>query len=238
MTVEFEDRDLSGAVFWGVYLRDARFRDVDFTGVRTHHVLLRDVEFDGSIDKLVINGVDVTDYVNRHDPWQPLRGMTEPATADEIRQSLDGFTKAWDDLIAYARALPSQRLTVSVDGEWSFVQTLRHLLFVADKWILGPLTDQAWSPLGLPNTGSVDFGWPGIDPTLDPAIAEVLAVRSAHADAISSLAASVEDGRLVEEVTVLENGTVTVLDCWHTLFEEAFEHLRYARRDLSRLSTG
>ncbi len=235
MSVEFEDHDLSGAVFWGVYLRNARFRDVDFTGVRTHHVLLHDVEFDGPIDQLVINGVDVTDYVNQLDPWQPLRGMAEPAEAEGVRRSWAAFTSAWGDLISEVAALPPLEATVSVDGEWSFVQTVRHLLFVADKWILGPMTDQTWSPLGLPNSGSADHGWPDIAPDANPTIDEVLAERADQATAVSALAASVDDDRLSDTVTVLENGTVAVLDCWHTLFEESFEHLRYARRDLDQL---
>ena len=235
MSVEFEDQDLSGAVFWGVYLRDARFRDVDFTGARTHHVVLRDVEFDGPIDHLVVNGVDVTDYVNEHDPWQPLRGMTEPATVEGVRESWAAFTSAWDDLIVEVSALPPSHTTASVDGEWSFVQTLRHLLFVADKWILGPMTDRAWSTLGLPNSGSVDFDWPGIDPDADPTIDEVLAERAEQASAVSALAAPGDAECLTDTVTVFENDTATVLDCWHTLFEEAFEHLRYARRDLDQL---
>ena len=52
---------------------------------------------------------------------------------------------------------------------------------------------------------------------------------------VSSLAASVEEERSTGSVTVLENGTATVLDCWHAIFEESFEHLRYARRDLDQL---
>ena len=235
MTTEFEDQDLTGASFWGVYLRNARFRDVDFTGVRTHHVLLHDVELDGSIDRLVVNGVDVTDYVNRHDPWQPLRTMTEPATADEVRQSQAAFTQAWDDVVGEVAALPTASATTSIDGEWSFVQTLRHLLFVADKWILGPLTDRSWSPLGLPNTGSAELDWPDIDPTADPSIDEVLLARATQNAAVSALAASLDDDDLANDVNVVENGVATTLDCWRTLFEEAFEHLRYARRDLSSI---
>ena len=37
------------------------------------------------------------------------------------------------------------------------------------------------------------------------------------------------------EVEVLENGTVALIECFHTVFEEAFEHLRYALRDLAQL---
>ncbi len=236
MTIDFEDQDLCGAVFWGVYLRNARFRDVDFTGVRTHHVVLRDVEFDGAIDKLVVNGVDVTDYVNQRDPWQPLRDMTEPSTADQVRQSLAGLTTTWDELIAEVSALPRSLISASVSGEWSFVQTLRHLLFVGDKWILGPLSDRHWSPLGLPNSGSVGFDWPDIDPTADPSIEEVLDQRDEQATVLSALAAGLDDERLSDSVTVLENGSATVRDCWHTLFEELFEHLRYVRRDLAEIT--
>ena len=235
MTIEFEDRDLAGAVFWGVDLRDARFRDVDFSGVRTQHIRLVDVGLDGSIDRLVVNGVDVTDFVNRHDPWQPLRSLLEPATADEVRRAWPAFTRAWDDLVADALSRPVVELSASVDGQWSFIETLRHLVFVADKWILGPLSDATWSPLGLPNTGSAGFPWPGIDLRCAPTVQEVLAARTAQTDAITSVAATLTDDRLDDEVEVLENGTVTVRDCWLTLLEESFEHRRYAVRDLGRL---
>lgn len=235
MAPEFEDQDLSDAIFWAVDLRRTRFRDVDFTGVRTQHVILCDVEFDGTIDSVVINGVDVTDYVNRHDPWQPLRSMQEPVTADEVRRSWTAFTQAWDDTIAQALTLPAALCAVSVDGEWSFTETLRHLLFVADKWVLGPVAGGAWSPIGLPNSGSADFDWPNIDPTSSPTMDDVLTARQGQIAALSALATTMDDARLAGEVTVLENGSATVRDCWHVLFEEAFEHLRYARRDLDQL---
>lgn len=36
-------------------------------------------------------------------------------------------------------------------------------------------------------------------------------------------------------VEVLENGTVPLIDCLYTVFEESFEHHRYAVRDLVQL---
>ena len=84
MAQEFED-DLAGAVFWGANLRGARFRDVDLTGTRISHAWVVDVEIDALVERLVVNGVDVTDHVNAHDPWYPVRTMLRPADPAAMR---------------------------------------------------------------------------------------------------------------------------------------------------------
>ena len=70
MPEEFEG-DLTAAVFWGADLPGAWFRDVNLTDVRISHSWLVDVEIDAFIDRVVVNGVDVTAYVNEHDPLVP-----------------------------------------------------------------------------------------------------------------------------------------------------------------------
>lgn len=236
MTTEFEDQDLRGAVFWGVDLRGALFRDVDFTGSRSQHVVLHDVELDGFVDRLVVNGVDVTDHVNANDPWQPLRRMLQPTEADGVRATWDEVERVWADTIDRAWSLPTAQRRERVDGEWSFVETLRHLVFAVDKWFTLPIADGSFSPLGMPNSGSVDFPWPGLDHAADPTDDEVLAARDRQVDVIRHVLAGLTDDDLGRQVEVLENGTVTVLDCWHTVFEEHFEHRRYALRDLAQLT--
>ncbi|MEZ5343341.1 MAG: DinB family protein [Acidimicrobiales bacterium] len=235
MSQSFEDVDLQGAVFWGVNLRDATFRDVDLSGATTHHVLLKNVELDGLIDRLVVNGVDVTDFVNANDPWQPLRGMLEPTTADGVRAAWAEVEAVWDATIETAAERTEEDLNRSVNGEWSFVETLRHVVFAVDKWFTGPIMGGEWQPLGIPNTGSVDFAWPTIDPNASPTLGEVLAARQAQAANIRSSLGALTDDDLVRSVEVLENGTVAVLQCWHVVFEESFEHRRYALRDLAQL---
>ena len=74
MPEEFEG-DLAGAVFWGADLSGARFRDVNLTDAKISHAWLVNVEIDALVDTVVINGVDVTAYVNERDPWYPLRAM-------------------------------------------------------------------------------------------------------------------------------------------------------------------
>ena len=237
MTQEFENQDLSGAVFWGVRLRDATFRDIDFTGTRTHHVFMDDVEIDGFIDGLIINGVDVTHYVNANDPWQPLRGMLRPHDADSVRAGWAEIERVWQHTLDHASAFSSEQRNASVDGEFSFVETLRHLVFTTDKWFTVPITGGAFDAMGIPNRGSADFPWPGIQVDADPSYEQVLAVRSRQANAIRGVAETLTNDDLTRQVEVPENGTVTVLDCWHTVFEEEFEHRRYALRDLAQLES-
>jgi hypothetical protein len=160
MAEEFEDRDLSDSVFWGVDLRRATFRDVNLSGVSISHALLDGVDIDAKIDRLVINGVDVTDYVNERDRWYPLRAMVRPADPEGARAAWTALEQTWAATIARADRLTDAQRHERVDGEWSFVETLRHLLFAMDKWFTAPILGEGFHPIGIPNSGSIDFPWP------------------------------------------------------------------------------
>ena len=68
-----------------------------------------------------------------------------------------------------------------MDGEWSFIQTLRHLVFCDDKWFLVPvLGEPAFHAIGISNSGSADFPWPGVDREATATLDDVLAVRAAR----------------------------------------------------------
>jgi hypothetical protein len=235
MPEEFEG-DLAGAVFWGADLTGARFRDVNLTNVRISHAWLVDVEVDALVDTVVINGVDVTAYVNERDPWYPLRAMLRPADPEGMRAAWAALEEEWAKTLARAEALPEEQLHESVDGEWSFVQTLRHLVFAMDKWFTAPILGEAFHPMGLPNSGSVDFPWPNLDFGLTPSLAEALAVRRDRATRFRDYLATVAATDLTRPVDVLENGTNPVLECIFTVFEEEFWHNRYAQRDLAQLT--
>lgn len=236
MAEEFEGQDLSEAVFWGVDLTKATLRDVNLTGARMKNVWLVDVDIDGLIDRLVVNGVDVTGYVNEHDPWYPLRGMLRPTDIVGLRAALDALDAAWAATINRARVLSDAQLHESVGGEWSFVQTQQHLVFGVDKWFTAPLLGETtFHALGLPNTGSRDFGWPGLDLDARPSLDEVLAVRDEQASQLRAYVAGISEDAFASEVEVLENGTVPLIECLYTVFEESFEHHRYAVRDLVQL---
>jgi hypothetical protein len=229
---EFEG-ELGESTFWGVDLQRSTFRDVNFTGSSMHSVWLVDVTIDGLVERLVINGVDVTDHVNANDPWQPMRGMLRATDHAGLVAALDAVAAAWSETIDAARRLEGPQRHESVDGEWSFVETLRHLVFGIDKWFTQPVLSEDFDPIGLPNTGSIDFDWPGIDRSASPSFDDAVDV---YCERMASVRAFVAGSPALDRsVDVLENGPTSVLDCIHVVLEEGFEHLRYARRDLERL---
>jgi hypothetical protein len=230
---EFEG-DLAGAVFWGAELSGATFRDVNLTGVSISHAWVVDVEIDALVERLVVNGVDVTDYVNQHDRWAPLRAGLRPTDVAGVRASYAALVAAWDALVERAVEQGDATMHRQVEGEWSVVQTLRHLVFATDKWFTVPVLGGGFAPVGMPNSGSVGGDWPGLDPSSTPSTDEVLAVRRARVSALSSHLDTLTDEALDATVVVLENGPHTVRDCLLTVIEEEFWHLRYADRDLSR----
>ena len=106
-------------------------------------------------------------------------------------------------------------------------------MFCTDKWFGVPvLGETSFHPIGLPNTGSVDVDWPGLDVAASPSFDDVLVVRAAQGRRFATFLDQVSDDDLVRRVDVIENGSVTVGDCVRVVLEETFEHLRYARRDL------
>ena len=57
--------------------------------------------------------------------------------------------------MAWPQRVPQAAAQASVDGEFSFVQTLRHLAFAMDKWFTVPILGGEFDPMGLPNTGGL-----------------------------------------------------------------------------------
>ena len=234
MPEDFEG-DLAGALFWGADLSGARFRDVNLTDARISHAWLVNVDIDALVDTVVINGVDVTAYVNERDPWYPLRAMLRPSTPEGMRATWAALEEEWAKTVARAHTLPEDMLHESVNDEWSFVQTLRHLVFAMDKWFTAPILGESFHPIGLPNSGSVDFPWPGLDDGAKPSVSEALTVRADRATRLRDYLASLATTELTRPIDVLENGTNPLQQCIYTVFEEEFWHNRYALRDLAHL---
>jgi hypothetical protein len=79
------------------------------------------------------------------------------------------------------------------------------------------------------------YPWPGLDLASTPSTAEVLAARTAQSARVRAHLETLDMAALPAEVEVLENGSVPATECVYVILEEAFEHLRYARRDLALL---
>ena len=78
-----------------------------------------------------------------------------------------------------AGRLPAAALAEQVDEEWSFEQTLRHLVFITDAWASRTVLDEPmpYHPLGLPQSWypAAAAAALGIDLTAQPGYAEILA---------------------------------------------------------------
>ena len=190
---------MSGARFRMVRLTGARFQDVDLTGVVMRDVELVDAEINGEIVNLTVNGVDVGPLIEAElDRRHPDRVKMRPSDAAGFREAWDTVERLWDGTVRRARRLDPELLHESVDGEWSFVETLRHLAFATEAWICrAMLGDPApWHPLSLPSDGLPDA--PGVprDRAVRPSLDVVLELRRDRMATVRTLVDGLTDAAL------------------------------------------
>jgi uncharacterized protein YjbI with pentapeptide repeats len=176
----FERVDLTGAEFRTVDLSQVRFRGVNLSGAVMRGVELVDVRIDGEVHNVLVNGVDVALLVNAElDRRHPDRARMRPTDPAGFREAWDIVERLWDGTVARARGMDPALLHESVDAEWSFIETLRHLVFATDAWVRRAILGDPspWDPLDLPWDEMPDT--PGIprDCEARPSLEEVLALR-------------------------------------------------------------
>ena len=253
---EFRGQDLTGAVFDEVDLREARFRQADLRGARFHTVFLRgavfrgvwadDVEITGEIADLRVNGVDVMPFVEAElDRRHPQRSAMRPTDADGFREAWDVLEQLWAQTVTRARRLDPSRLHESVEGEWSFIETLRHLVFATDAWVRRViLLDPApWHPLDLPWDEMPDTDGVPRDRDVRPSLDEVLALRAERQATVRQVMADLtDDGLSAMTVPVTEPGypeseSFPVREVLGGVLEEEWQHRLFAERDLDVLES-
>ena len=232
-------------------MQNAQFREVDLSGARMHGMNLSNlkvtdafivnVELSGIVGNLKVNDVDVTAYVeselNRRYPERTRLAPTDPAG---MRDSWAMVSELWDRTMTRARALPEAALNESVDGEYSFLETLRHLVFAVDRWITGPVLGDAnpFHPLGMPPFCPPDEARAlGLDIDAKPSFAEVMAVREDRRAKVASIIDDLTVAELLRPCPDPHVGTPNVQTCLHVVLREEWAHNRYANRDLDALKT-
>ena len=235
-----------GARFDVADLRGARFTDCDLTGVTIRDGWLVNVSISGYLSNVTVNGVDVSDIVSAElDRRHPERvQFREGQTADDVRAIWDTIEQLWAQAIERAGRLPAAALTQQVNEEWSFTQTLRHLVFITDAWASRTVLDEEkpYHPLGLPQSWypASDATALGIDLTVQPRYAEILAARADRMAVMQRIVADVTDdslGRLCQRSPApgYPDEVRTVIDCISVVMDEEIEHYRFAVRDLAVL---
>ncbi|MDG4772980.1 DinB family protein [Solwaraspora sp. WMMD792] len=231
----FVDRDLRGARFDRSTLAGAVMRGVDVRGLDIDAPWLAD-------GALLVNGVDIAPLVeaelDRRFPGRELKRADDPAG---LRTAWAALEQAWAAVVDRIPALPEGAVDVSVDGEWSFAQTLRHLVFATDAWLGKAVLrlPRPFHPLGQPHAEYETDGFDmSIFVTEKPTFAAVLQVRAERQAMVRDFLASVTAEVLAEPRPSAwsPEHTVSVLHCLHVILKEEWEHLRFALRDLDTLA--
>ncbi|GAA1549339.1 DinB family protein [Kribbella lupini] len=234
--------DVRGARFVGADLQGARFTETDLSGVVMRGVEIRDGDIDAPwLSSLRVNGVDVAPYVEAElDRRFPGRELRRASTPGGLREAWAALERTWSATLTRAAALPAGSVDISVDGEWTFAQTLRHLILATNTWLGRGILEQEqpFHPLGLADTGAAEEG---LDLTLfatgTPPYEDILKARADHQTMVRDYiaAATFESLQVPRKNPHAPQHPETTLSCLHVILEEEWEHHRYAVRDLDTL---
>lgn len=237
----------------GIDFRGVRLDDADFSGKRLHSPnfegaritdgWLRNADISGFIEGLRVNGVDVAPLVGAElDRLFPERVKLRAVDPQGLAEAWALIEDVWRSTVARARTLPEGLLFERVDGEWSFVETLRHLVFATDAWLFRMVRHMSrpYHPWGVAGSFLTDPASLGIEADANPSVDEVLLVRRERMDAVQGTIAALTREEL-ERVCIPPDApghpteAHTVLSCLHVILDEEWEHSRYANRDLDIL---
>jgi hypothetical protein len=233
---EFVGTDLTGARFVEAYLSGVVMRGVDVQGADIDAPWLLDGE--GS---LRVNGVNVAPFVdaelNRRFPGRADRRAADP---DGLRVAWAALERTWSATLERAAAMPAGTVDVSVDGEWSFAQTLRHLVLATDMWLGRAILEikQPFHPIGLLCASTEEDGMDmSVFTTVTPPYAEVLQVRAGRIAMVRDFLATITSEVLAAPRKNPHDPErqETTRSCLHVILNEEWEHLRYAVRDLDAI---
>jgi len=241
--------DSRGAEFIGADLRGARFAEADLSGAVMRGVHAGDVDIDDPLlgedgSFLRVNGVDVVPFVeaelNRRFPGRSVRRSEDP---DGLRAAWAALERAWSAALARVAAMPAATVDVAVGGEWSFAQTLRHLVLATDMWLGRAILrgGQPFHPLGLVPASVEEGGFDvSVFTTAPPTYAEVLEARAGRVAMVRDFLATVTPDVLAAPRNNPHDPEYpeTVRSCLHVILREEWEHLRFAVRDLDAIEAG
>ncbi len=207
--------------------------------------ILVDVDISGEIKNLRVNGVDVVPLVEAElNRRYPDRVKMRPTNADGFREAWDILERLWQRTSERARGMAPELLHERVEEEWSFSETLRHLVFATDAWVKRSILGEPspWDPLDLPHDEMPDEPSVPRDRGARPSLDEMLALRSHRMATVRQVICDLTDEKLAGMTDpVLEPGypepeSFPVRECLLCILNEEWEHRLYAERDLDALA--
>jgi hypothetical protein len=240
----FDRVDLTGASLQMVDLADVEIRDTALTRVRMRGVELVDVEISGELLRVRVNGVEIGPLVEAElDRLHPERSRLRPTDPQGYRDAWTVLEDLWSGTVERARRLDPELLHESVDGEWSFIETLRHLAFATSSWLRRAIQGDPspWHPLELPWDTMPDT--PGVprDREVRPTLDEALALRLERSRQVRDYLSTLTAEQLASHTEPVAGAgwpppeSFPVKDCLDTLVNEEWWHRQFAERDLAAL---
>jgi len=207
---------------------------------------MQDAVIDGLVSNLVVNGVEVMSYVEAElDRRHPVRLLIRSADPADLRRGFVQLRAGWAAMLERLQKMPPGSGHQRVGGEWSAVETLRHLVFVHDSWFrrccLG--STAPFTAIGLASEFVPDQQEQGLDPAAAPTLDEVLAVRGRQGAELERWLQAVTAGQLSAPAPVPAGDGwppyargKSVLECVHVVLEEEWAHHSFCARDLHLLA--
>ena len=237
------------AIFKSSDLREIEIRDCFLTDAKIVGSVVNGLRVSGHAgraEQVFVDDVEVTAFVaSELDKRFPERVRLRQVTAaDDHRALWRTLDELWSTTIERAEQLPDEKRGERIEGEFSFAETLRHLVFAIDVWVGRMLlgVPMPFHPLGLPPTDYPDDKTPeiGIDLTARPSFGEVTEAFEGRREQVTDMLASLTDAQLDEDRTASPAPnwgveTHSVRSCWGVVFDEHIEHRRFAVRDLELL---
>lgn len=235
--------ELSGTRLENADFSNARLHAPNFQGVKITDAWFYNADISGDIEGLHLNGVEVAPLVAAERARLfPELVQLQAADPQGLAEAWAMIEAKWQATVSRARELPEAALNDRVDDEWSFIETLRHLVLATDCWLRRMVKgiERPYHPWGLAGSWlSEPAAW-GLETGANPSLDEVLEVRRARMDEVGHTIATLTAEEL-ERVCVPPDGPGhpdrehTVLACLHVILNEEWEHHRYAVRDLEVL---
>lgn len=225
-------------------LKDAEFRECDLTRARLVGVVMHDATIDGLVDNLVVNGVEVSSLVEAElDRRHPVRLLIRSADPAELRQGFGELQAAWSATLERLRKMPYGSEHRRVGGEWSAVETLRHLVFVHDCWFARCCLGSTGPPtaFGLVLDHVLEHEQ-GLDRAANPGLDEVIATRDRQTAELDRWLATATADELTRPAQVPDGSRwpaytrdKSVLQCLHVVLDEEWAHHGFCVRDIALL---
>lgn len=184
------------------------------------------------------------------DRRHPERLKLRPTIVDDAREAFALLEELWAPTVARARRLRPEKFHERVNGEYSFVETFRHLLFAWEAWLSAtvlPVRD-GWHPWAIPPDDSFPAqaptpvlwsrdagGWSSPEAAVE--LEPVLALRAERFAAVRNYLSNATSEDLCSPGTPppWHGQEATVLYCLRVVLHDEWWHHQFATRDLAVL---